>query len=819
MSNLTRAMMMGAGGVASGDTVYVDDVFSTYLYEGTSETKTIKNGIELGSNIGVSLNGKTITDTTGSADYSKLNNDIFSSANTDYYYGSIDCYIDYGSAVVSTFYDLAPQGDNVIGAVYNTPTSITGYGSNDASSWTSLGAVSFTTSDWAEGKFTRYHFPSNTTAYRYYRLTSSGTTSIQEWRLGISDSSLGKGGIVWVKKRDDGTDNVLITHEAGSILSTNTENLKTTNNTGFISSFNSDGFTLGNGVSGSNSDNANIVSWTFRKQRGFFDVVTYNGGTSSQSIPHNLGSEPGMIIVKCTSHDSNWRVYHRSLGATQYEGLNQDFEAFAATSVWNDTAPTSTQFTVGTSTTVNGSGRTFVAYLFAHDRQSFGTGGNESIIKCGTYTGNGSTAGPVINLGFEPQWLMIKNVTSRGTDSNWLILDNMRGVTNASTNDTTFGYDKALSANLTNPEDSSPNYANYNFLDFTSTGFKLTTQGTALTDTNGDNYIYMAIRRPHKPPTTGRDVYQAITYSGTSGNIKRATNFAVDMVHSNRTNSGTPYALDRVRGGYQYLETGGSSQEGEQPTGIHTFGNDYLYMGGGPIINGNNTYILEMFRRAPGFFDIVHYYGNATPDHAVPHNLGVVPELVFVKTRDFGNTAFPAYTSTGGVTKHMYWGDTGNESTTTAGQMWGPSAFTSTNIYLGSYSNVNYDLKPHIGYLFASLDKISKIGRYTGTGNAITVDCEFDAPARFVMIKRTDIEIANTTNPPLGTNWYYWDSVRGINTGNDPYMIINLGNQQVTNTDYIDPLDNGGNSGFSVTASAPAALNADGGTYLYLAIA
>ena len=123
----------------------------------------------------------------------------------------------------------------------------------------------------------------------------------------------------------------------------------------------------------------------------------------------------------------------------------------------------------------------------------------------------------------------------------------------------------------------------------------------------------------------------------------------------------------------------------------------------------------------------------------------------------------------------------------------------------------SYNTKPHVGYLFASLDKISKIGRYTGTGNNINVDCGFIAGARFVMIKRTDTEIAGVA----GTNWYYWDSVRGIVAGNDPYMMINRTEAQVTNTDYIDPL----NAGFTVTASASASLNASGGTYLFLAIA
>ena len=113
--------------------------------------------------------------------------------------------------------------------------------------------------------------------------------------------------------------------------------------------------------------------------------------------------------------------------------------------------------------------------------------------------------------------------------------------------------------------------------------------------------------------------------------------------------------------------------------------------------------------------------------------------------------------------------------------------------------------------MFASLNGISKVGEYTGTGNNINVDCGFSNGARFVMIKRTDTEI----NPDPGTDWYVWDTTQGISSGNDPYWTINQGANQVTGTDYIDPL----NAGFTVPSSAPAALNTSGGKYLFMAIA
>jgi len=99
---------------------------------------------------------------------------------------------------------------------------------------------------------------------------------------------------------------------------------------------------------------------------------------------------------------------------------------------------------------------------------------------------------------------------------------------------------------------------------------------------------------------------------------------------------------------------------------------------------------------------------------------------------------------------------------------------------------------------------VSKVGKYIGTGTTLSVDCGFSTGARFILIKRQ------------GTGgWYVWDTARGIIAGSDPYLLLNSTAAEVTGTDYIQPLA----SGFTVTSSAPAALNASGGSYLFLAIA
>jgi hypothetical protein len=203
-----------------------------------------------------------------------------------------------------------------------------------------------------------------------------------------------------------------------------------------------------------------------------------------------------------------------------------------------------------------------------------------------------------------------------------------------------------------------------------------------------------------------------------------------------------------------------------------------------------------MFKRATGFFDVVAF---TAPDYAAntyTHNLGVTPELYIVKRRN-STSDWSVYSETIGNTKYLKLQANQGEFT---GGVWGNTSPTSTQFYYSGAESGTY-----IAYLFATLAGVSKVGSYTGTGSNVDVDCGFSAGARFILIKRSD-----STG-----DWYVWDSARGIVAGNDPYLLLNSTAAEVTSTDYIDPL----NAGFTVTSSAPAGLNASGGTYIFLAIA
>ena len=178
----------------------------------------------------------------------------------------------------------------------------------------------------------------------------------------------GEGGLVWTKARDSTTAHNLIDTVRG-----NTERIRSSSNdadttiTDAITAFNSTGYSLAAETQGYgfNLNNVNYTSWSFRKATGFFDVVQYSGTGSNQSISHNLGCVPGLILTKRTDSSGDWVVYHRSLGATKAIRLDATDGPGTGISRWNDTEPTATHFTLGTYSHHNTSGSTNIAYLFA----------------------------------------------------------------------------------------------------------------------------------------------------------------------------------------------------------------------------------------------------------------------------------------------------------------------------------------------------------------------------------------------------------------------------------------------------------------------
>jgi len=593
----------------------------------------------------------------------------------------------------------------------------------------------------------------------------------------------GEGGLVWIKWRSGSlgiSDHALYDTERGiyKYLESNQTGGEVSNTT-HLRAFNSDGFDIGVNLQINSSGN-DYASWTFRKAPKFFDVVTYTGdGNVSQTISHNLGSAPGFMLAKETSGTGSWFCYHRSLGATKYLELNSTGGGpFDQTYIWNDTEPTSTHFTVGNDQDINNNGSSYVAYLFAHNDGDgeFGESGDQDIIKCGSYTANSS--GVSVDLGFEPQWVLVKVVDTAGS---WYLIDNMRG---GSANDDTGVTLKADGSDAEN----TANEVGY----ITATGFNIdaanyqTNEGTF-------NYIYIAIRRgPMKTPESGTEVFaQDYRHNATPA---YTSNFPVDWAFQKRTTGTTTTVRTRMLG-TKYLEADNTGAE--QTLSTITWD----YNDGMESHTSDQTDKWQwMFRRAPGFFDVVAYTGDFVAGRTVAHNLGVEPEMMIVKGRTFSDDWCVYHKEYGGT---HYGRLQNNVSFSSQSNIWNDTDPTSTEFTLGAAFKTNASGEDFVAYLFASLPGVSKVGSYTGNGTSQTIDCGFSTGARFVMIKRTD-----STG-----DWHVYDSERGIVAGNDPRLEINTTDAEDTGSDDIDPVS----SGFSVTSNAD--VNTNTAEYIFLAIA
>ena len=606
-----------------------------------------------------------------------------------------------------------------------------------------------------------------------------------------------EGGLVWIKDRDSGAKGHALFDTARGV----NKKLQTPSTAAEFSganqltAFNTNGFNLGSDTD-PNGSGTTYVSWTFRKQPKFFDVVTYTGTGSNRTIAHSLGSVPGCIIVKRTDTTGDWQVYHRANTAnpeTDYLVLNTTAATADSDTRWNDTQPTDAVFSLGTEATVNASGGTYVAYIYAHDAGGFGLTGTDNVISCGATTV--ASANAVVTLNYEPQFVIYKQSDGIGA---WTMVDSMRGLTsNIVANNS-----RVLFANNSNAEETNNGPA------LTSTGFILPYAGGAAHG-NG-TYIYIAIRRgPMKVPELGTTVFGLSARTGTGANATVTGSAGVsDAVLVKNRGSAVASLFSSRLTGTGYLVT--STFAAEVAAGVTILqANPWDVMDGvkvgttSTITNASaNTYINYLFDRAPGFMDVVCYTGTGA-NTTQAHNLAAVPELMIVKNRvEAGGENWTVYSSFTTATKALFLNAT--NAATTASVFWNNTAPTSSVFSIGTAGNTNTSAQTYIAYLFATLAGVSKVGSYTGTGATQTINCGFTAGARFVLIKRTD-----STG-----DWYVWDSERGIVGGNDPYWLTNSDAAEVTGTDYVDTAA----TGFELTSTAPAAINASGGSYIFLAI-
>jgi hypothetical protein len=211
------------------------------------------------------------------------------------------------------------------------------------------------------------------------------------------------------------------------------------------------------------------LTYAFTRAPGFFDEVCYTGDSTARTLSHNLTVVPELMIVKNRTNNNgnqNWQVYSSALGNTSRLQLNTTDSIFTGTSIWNSTTPTSSVFSLGTSALVNGSGDTYVAYLFATCA---------GVSKVGSYTGSGGTQ--TINCGFTggARFVLIKRTDSTG---DWWVWDTTRGMVS--------GTDPRVTLN------SEAAQINNNWVLTSSTGFQIVTSDASV-NASGGTYIFLAI--------------------------------------------------------------------------------------------------------------------------------------------------------------------------------------------------------------------------------------------------------------------------------------------------------------------------------------
>ena len=836
-------------------------------------------------------------------------------------------------------------------------------------------------------------------------ITANGNAQAQAF--GAFTANDGEGGLVWIKSRSTGNVNVLFDTVRGANERLRSDSNGAQSNADTLQPlFTNSGFTVGSGneVNGAGNDYA---SWTWRKQKGFFDVVTYTGAGGTQTVNHNLGCIPGCIIIKRTDSTNGWRVYHRGTDSSSPQNYALTLSSNAVRedwTYWNDTAPTATQFTVADSD-VNGNGGTYVAYVFAGgastaatarsvsfdgsndglsatssdlvlgtgdftvecwwkyeggntdriismdktsnptnrwivyhhqgnirlningsdvffsnfdmddtitwhhlaivkhnnktrlytdgrvkpsqynptnneyadtlDYQSdqihigmepnggnnlngkvsnvrvvagtavytssfippteplknitntkilccnnssvtgktvgptitatdsptastdspfddpegfkFGEEGDQGIIKTGSYIGNGSNDGPEIFLGWEPQYVLVKNATSNG---DWRLFDSMRGIV-------TGGNDPYLGPNQVNAENASNDYFH-----LTSTGFQMTNSYQNF-NTNGDTFVYICIRRSDgyvgKPPEAGTDTF-AMDVGVSNQNPNFDSGFPVGFALLQNPTSGSNWNATSRLTGTKYLLTNSNGNEANYADFTFDFNDGYIK---GSLLA--SAYQSWMWKRGAGF-DVVTDKGDGGTTKQIAHGLGVVPEMIWRKNRDTSDEWQVYHVGLNGGTNPYLWRIYFTTTGESNDQYTWDSAPTATHFTVGSNGAVNRNNQDFITYLFASANDadgnpISKVGSYTGNGSASGPIVTLGFSPRFILIKCTT----------GGTNWYLYDTLRGLTSGSDQRLQLNSSSNQ-TSADDMDPSA----TGFQVVSTWDQ-LNGNTQNYLYYA--
>jgi len=696
----------------------------------------------------------------------------------------------------------------------------------------------------------------NQTASRAYSITVTNLTIESFFKPilytgdGTSNRTITTGfptDLVWIKATSHANSWAAqdSTRGVNSIMSLNTTGgeLDATwrSNYGQITSFTSTGFVVNPGSTGTgnfNSTNYTYIAYCFRANGGTtssntdgaitstvqvnntlgMSIVKWTGTGSASTVGHGLSAAPKLIIQKSIG-SSDWPVYHGSISSpnSNFPTFNNGGGLNSISNYWGSGGVTSSVFgVIGSPYSINASGVDQIAYCFTEIA---------GFSKFDSYTGSGTSTGPIVNTGFKPALLIIKKESA----DNWFVYDNKRDTSNPN--------DTIVAANLSDAQ-----YSNYaEKVNFYDNGFQPVT-ATGGINGSGAKYLYIAFAAaPDTTTPTLADSFNAITYSG-NGSTQSISGFGFQpnfIWIKNRTNAYSHQLYDSVRGAGsdKNIQSDNTSAEGADANlygFISSFDSDGYTVQSGtsagftniwtnqsgqnyvawawkaddalPTINTDGDINSIVSANSNAGFSIVKYIGDgSTSLRGIGHGLSAAPELIIQKSitnpSTYGTSNWRVGgTVLGGAGKYMYLNLT--NAVATNSNEWGNTQPDATKFYVSGTAerSANESGIDYINYCFHSVSGYSKIGSYTGTGTTNSITGLGFQPD-WLMIKRVTGGSSN--------GWVICDSARGVGVN----LRADTAGAEVDESAYTTSFDS---DGFTL-AQAGGNTNVSGSTYIYAA--
>ena len=867
MDNVTRLLMQGAAGAAGGKT-YVDDVFSTYLYDGTGDTKTITNGIDLSGEGGMvwckrrDISGwHQLLDTSrgvGKTVYSNSNYaEVYESTSITAFNNNGWTMGSHGGINANTYdyaswtFRKAPGFFDIVTYTGNSQANrVVTHNLGSVPGCIMIKRLTGSIEDWRV--YHRGTDPENPGDY-YLRLNQDHArndadtfmdtipTSTQFLLNSYSDvNASGETYVAYIFAGGESTADTARSltfdgsYDSLQLASSSDFNfgtgdftfegwLKPNNNTNFQVFLNWGSDNPSIGISNDSNSYIYYNSTVNTKIAGIAAVgewthyaISRSSGTTrlflngdlknSFSDSHNYGAQ-ALSIGAYINGNNSWNgsisnvriVKGTAVYTSSFKPPTEPLTNITNTKLLccNNSSTTGSTVTPGTITAENNVTASTDSPFDDPEGFQFGKDGDQNIIKCGSFLGNGSATGPEVNLGWEPQWVLTKNV---GISDEWYIFDSMRGIV-------TGGYDPRLRPNSSGAESTGDPR-----LELTPRGFKITSDNGDING-NGNRIIYMALRRQDglvgKPAEAGTDVF-AMDTGNSNADQAFTSGFPVDWAFYKKPDTGYNwYPHSRLTGQkYMYFDSNAAEQ-----TNAWAVWDDNT--GWAENTHYDSAFQSWMWKRGAGF-DVVTYAGNSSGGRQIAHNLGRVPEMMWVKSRT-GSSDWRVYHSgvVGGYDGTNTWN---TDSNAAKYQLYLNSAYyavnntssfnqtqpTSTHFTVGTSSGVNTSGNSYINLLFSSVSGISKVGSYTGSSSALTITTGFQP--RFVIIKNIRNQGNNWT-----TGWFTFDTTRGWAAGNNDKRMRLNDNAAQTTEDWTNPIS----TGFTIDSGNH--LNNNGEEYIYYA--